>query len=241
MTILTIDKLTKKFSGKFTLNVDNISIRDQETVAILGSNGSGKSTLFELITGNQDPSSGEIELDKMKVSPENTAIKRKIGYLPQAMHLPLWVTPKELLNYSATLFEVKGIKQRVKESMETWDCISYANKPIASCSYGMKKRVGLALATIHDPNFLILDEPFSGLDLTHINILEKIIKERKSKGKINLISTHTLSFVAEFSDRAFIIKNGQIQELHEWKNIVPEQKIALIKKHFPYPAQIKKV
>jgi ABC-type multidrug transport system ATPase subunit len=184
------------------------------------------------LTGNTDASSGEIELNSQRLNPETFLLKRQIGYLPQNMPLPKWVTGFELLTYASLLYEIEKPKERVAYAMKLWDCASYGSKALASCSFGMQKRIGLALATLHDPKFLILDEPFSGLDLFHIHTLEQALSRRQAEGKTTILSTHLLSFVVRSCSRVFIMNEGRVSEMSSWIEKSLEERTASIEQHF---------
>lgn len=116
--------------------------------------------------------------------------------------------------------------------MEFWDCASYRSKTLASCSFGMQKRVGLALATLHDPPCLILDEPFSGLDIFHIHALEEALGKRKDEGKTTVLSTHILPYVVRSCARVFILDEGNVKEFNSWAQKSTDEKTASIEQHF---------
>ena len=113
-----------------------------------------------------------------------------------------------------------------------WDCDSYKKKPICLCSHGMQKRVALALATIHKPELLILDEPFSGLDLFHTKALKEYIKSRKEEKKTTLLSTHIMPYAIELCDEVYIIKTGKILKLEKWENYESNEKKDLLESEF---------
>lgn len=230
--LLTIRELKKTFPQGFTLQAKDFSLNSGELVAFLGANGSGKSTIFELMTGNLDASEGEISWKGQRLLPENFLLKRQIGYLPQNLPLPKWVTGDEILTYAALLHGLEKPRERVKNAMEFWDCASYKSKPLAACSFGMQKRIGLALATLHDPACLILDEPFSGLDLFHIHALEAILAKRQKEGKLTLLSTHIVAYVVASCARVFILEEGWVSEISHWASLNPEEKTRCIETHF---------
>lgn len=148
------------------------------------------------------------------------------------MPLPKWVTGEELLQYAARLYELPRTHESVREAMDFWDCASYRGKVLGACSYGMQKRVGLALATLNNPPCLILDEPFSGLDLYHIRTLEQCLESRKQSQQITLLSTHMLPYAIESCHRAFILKEGQVSELERWTSKTNQEKMRHIEEHF---------
>lgn len=148
------------------------------------------------------------------------------------MALPKWVTGQELLNYAALLHELDRPRERVRDAMQFWDCASYKSKPLATCSFGMQKRIGLALATLHNPPCLVLDEPFSGLDLFHIHSLEEALSKRKEEGKTTVLSTHILPYVVRSCARVFILDEGRVHELKDWYKQSNEEKASGIEQHF---------
>lgn len=241
--LLWTKNLTKIF-GSFRLGPINVSFFKGQTVAVLGKNGAGKTTLFELLTGHLDAAQGTIYVENHRVTPETTQIKRRIGYLPQYPRLPLWVTPHDLLHYAAILHggssELDQQKQvprvdfdqKVAQSEEYWDCAGYRHKPLGTLSYGMQKRVGLALATLHEPDVLILDEPHSGLDIFHCRALDDAIRKRALHGKVTVISTHVAAFAAGSCDRVIAIQDGQLEELPGWQESSFLDRISLIEKRF---------
>lgn len=230
--ILKCIGLERKVSEDYTLGQIDLIISLGETVALIGPNGAGKTTFFELVTGNSDPTSGEVHFKGERFRPEFYEIKRKMGYLSQDINLPLWVTPKELLKYSASLHKIEDAEERISEQINLWQIESYQNNPIASCSHGMKKRAGLAAALLHDPDFLILDEPFAGLDIIHIKSLKSTIIERAKSNKTTIVSTHILPYASELCSKAFTIKDGEINEIKDWATMEFAAQQKTIEKHF---------
>lgn len=218
--MMSIKDIKKTYqNSKFTLGPVSIDIKEGECISILGKNGSGKTTFFQSITGNLDISDGQILFKEKKLTPDKWMLKREIGYLPQHLELPQWVTGKEILNYSSKLHQIKNSKERIAQLMEYWDCNSYSHKPLAALSHGMQKRIALALATIHKPDFLVLDEPFSGLDLQHIKNLQKEIIERGKEGKTTIVCTHIIPYAALLCHRAFILKQGNFKKVSDWEEL----------------------
>lgn len=230
--LLEIKNLTKSFGESWTLGPVNISLERGEVCALLGKNGAGKSTLFQITTGNMDAGSGEIRLNGEKLTPDTFRLKQKIGYLPQNPVLPRWASGEEILLYAAGLYEIPARKTFVDELMNYWDCAFYRKKPLAALSHGMQKRVGLALSSMHDPELLILDEPYSGLDLFHIRALDDLIERRRKSGKTTLMSTHIAPYTAKLCDRVFIIEAGQLSQLPEWENQTFTARIDAIEARF---------
>lgn len=230
--IIETKALKKYYSPRFTLGPINLSIQQSECLALIGKNGSGKSTLFQLLTGNIDATDGELFYSGSKLVPEQVELKRRIGYLPQDMFLPKWITGQEILAYAQGLHGITNQQFNLENFMQFWDCYEYRNLPLAACSYGMQKRVGLALATLHDPDCLILDEPFSGLDLFHIKALDEILKIRKTKKQMTILSTHVIPYITKLCDRVCILKAGQMSELEHWQSYDPSTQIQMVEAQF---------
>ena len=230
--MLTTENLTKTFDGGFSLGPLSLTFAPGETVIILGKNGAGKSTLFQLITGNLDVTEGTVRLGSDKLTPDQPLVKRRIGYLPQNPVLPKWVTGHEILMYAARLYEMAEISTRVAAAEQYWDCASFRHKPLMTLSYGMQKRVGLALATLAHPELLILDEPHSGLDLFHVKALDDEILRRGKEHKTTILSTHVAAFAAGVGDRVMTIDQGRMTELSGWAKLPFLDRIKLIETTF---------
>lgn len=212
--LLAAESVRKTFAeGEgFQLGPLTFQVVGGETIALLGKNGAGKTTLFQILTGNLDATDGEVRIAGEKLTPDRPDVKKRLGYLPQNPVLPRWVTGRELLRYAAALYGLSD-KQGVTQALTYWDAESYAGKPISTLSYGMQKRLGLALAMLHDPEVLILDEPFSGLDLFHIKALDDALNKRGQAAKVTIISTHEAASAARSCSRALILDAGKMTEL----------------------------
>ena len=224
--------IQKQFPDGFSIKRTNFLLDKGLTVAFLGQNGAGKSTLFQMLTGNLELSSGEIYIDQELVTTENFLVKKKIGYLPQNPCLPKWVSGIEILRYSASLHDLEDPEDRINKSLLYWDCESFKKLPLEVCSHGMQKRIGLAIAFLNDPNYLILDEPFSGLDLHHVYCLEKKIIERQKKGQLTIISTHIAPYVAKLCQTVFMIRSGSIKKIKGWTEKNEINRVEMIRNQF---------
>lgn len=230
--VLTVERLSKEFPSEFVLGPLSFEVKPGETIAILGKNGAGKTTLFQLVTGNMDPTAGSIKVLGKKLTPDSYQLKRKVGYLPQKFPFAPWVSPYEVLRYGEALLGLGMSRNEMENQLLYWDCTDFASRPFSLCSHGMKKRVGLALATIHSPELLVLDEPFSGLDLYHIKALERLITQRKGEGKTTILSTHIAQYVAMLCERVLVLDNGQIETLTPWIDLSLVDRIQKIEEYF---------
>lgn len=225
--MIALADIRKTFTAGFQLGPVNLQVSSGETLGILGKNGAGKSTLFNLMTANLDPDAGEITFRTKRFTPEAYALKKSLGFLPQTPVFPPWVCGEELLCYAARLYNLDS-KQVVPQALKRWDCAHYKNLPLTICSHGMQKRVGLAVATLHQPPLLVLDEPFSGLDVFHLKTLHELLASRKQQQLSNVLSTHILPLAAQLCDRAVVLKNGNLHQLPDWTQQDSSQRTAAL-------------
>lgn len=191
----------------FTLGPVDLDLSPGTSLAVVGPNGSGKSTLFQILTGNARATSGAVTLSGAPVASART----RFGYLPQHNLLPLWATPEELCRYAAGLLTSES--RHADNALAYWDCLEFARRPVGLLSTGMRKRVGLAVATLHNPAVLVMDEPFEALDLGHIAALRQEIQRRTNAGLITIFATHIAGYAAELATAAFFLHKGAGQFL----------------------------
>ena len=215
--LLAVSGLKRAHGPQFCLGPVDLTGAAGETVAILGRNGAGKTTLFQLLTGHGEAHSGEVRLAGQKLRHDTPAIKARVGYLPQDPLLPRWASGREVLNYALRLRGLSDGPARLTQAEQYWDLSAFANRALANLSYGMHKRLGLALATLADPDLLVLDEPFSGLDLVHVRALVAAIEQRQKAGKLTILSTHVLAFAATLCQRAIILEAGCPREIEGYR------------------------
>ncbi len=225
--MMTLTDIRKTFAAGFQLGAVNLQVDAGETLGVLGKNGAGKSTLFNLMTANLDPDAGEITFRQQRLTPATYTLKKALGFLPQAPVFPPWVCGEELLCYAARLYRLTST-QVVPQALQRWDCVHYKNLPLTLCSHGMQKRIGLAIATLHQPPLLVLDEPFSGLDVFHLKTLHELLANRKRQQLSNVLSTHILPLAAQLCDRAVVLKNGNLHPLPDWAQLNHEQRSAAL-------------
>lgn len=232
MSGLLLTNLVKRFpSSGFQLGPLNLEMAPGERLALFGKNGAGKSTLFQLLTGHMPSDEGTIQIQGEKMHTGAFELKRRIGYLPQNLELPRWVTAHDIITYALKLHGLTPLDRIRDETLTYWDSTFYAKKPLGACSYGMQKRVALALATLHNPDLLILDEPFSGLDLYHIHSLETLLAARGPQ-QITIVSTHVAAHVARLCPRAITIHNGAMSEIDAWKSAGFLERMDLMEEQF---------
>lgn len=231
VTVKAID-LKREWPSGFTLGPINFEAKAGETIAVFGKNGAGKSTFFQLLSGSIDRTDGDLKILGSKMNPDASTLRRRVGYLPQESTLPEWTTADEILTYAAKLLELPNPDQMVEQQLKRWDALDWRHRPICKSSHGMQRRIGLAVSMIHDPDVLILDEPFNALDIVNGRTLQQAIKERSRHGKITLISIHTPLLAAEICPRAILIEAGQVSELTTWSSLSLTERSHLIETRF---------
>ena len=206
---ISVDHLSKNYGSQVAVNAISFSISKGEIVGFLGPNGAGKSTTMKMITGFLAPDAGTIDVCDLPVKENNTATKKKIGYLPESNPLYTEMYVKEYLGFIAGIHQVAQPAKRIAEVIKLVGLTPEAHKKIGQLSKGYKQRVGLAAALVHDPEVLILDEPTSGLDPNQIMEIRELIKEL-GKNKTVLFSSHIMQEVEAICERVIIINKGNI-------------------------------
>lgn len=205
---VTVSKISKSFNN--ALVVDNISfdVRQGEIFGLIGPNGAGKTTTIRMIMDIIKPDSGEICILGERLS---AITKKRIGYLPEERGLYRKLRVIDSLIYLASL---KGItsysaRNRAEELLKRIHMLPHKNKKIEELSRGMGQFIQFLVSIIHNPQLVILDEPFAGLDPVNTEVLKEIILELRNKGKAIILSTHRMNEVEELCDRIFMINRGQ--------------------------------
>ena len=226
--ILELKNIDKSFGEKEVLKGVSFTAEGGKAFGFLGRNGAGKTTSIRILMNVFPANSGEVLIDGKPIDYD----KIGIGYLPEERGL----YPKKLIIDQLVYFaELKGMsaKDAVK-AVDYWlgrlGMSEYRNKRLDTLSKGNQQKIQLITALAHDPDIVILDEPFSGLDPVNAMLLKDVVKEQISKGKIVLFSSHQMSYIEEFCDSIAIINAGKVAisgDLHEIKRTYPRDKIVV--------------
>ncbi|PYI51889.1 ABC transporter ATP-binding protein [Paenibacillus flagellatus] len=214
--MLTVQHLTKTFpNGKGIFDV-SFAVEKGEVFGFLGPNGAGKSTTIRHIMGFMKPDKGYVKVNGLDTWKDQGAVQSLIGYLPGEIAFIEGMTGQSFLDFIA---DMQGVKDRTKRD-RLIDRLQFdVRTPIRKMSKGMKQKVGIVAAFMHDPDVIVLDEPTSGLDPLMQNVFIEIVLEEKARGKTFLMSSHSFPEIERTCDRAAIIKDGvliavkQIREL----------------------------
>jgi len=210
--MLEVRNISKQFSG--SLAVDNVSFqaRAGEVTGYLGPNGSGKSTTIKIVAGLIEPTAGEILFGGEPVTRDLIAWKQRLGYVPEEPHLYVHLSG---LEYLTMVGELRGLPhapmvRRIEGLLHLLSLTDSRNTAISSYSKGMRQKVLLAAALLHNPDVLLLDEPFTGLDVGSALVLRSLIQELAGRGKVVLFSSHELETVERVSSRVVILHRGRV-------------------------------
>jgi len=195
------------------VNEVSFSIKPSEVTGYLGPNGSGKSTTVKMLTGLVEPSQGEILFDGMDVRRDLIGFKRRLGYVPEEAHVYPSLTGMEYLQLTGRLRELPEhiVNEKATELLRLFSLYLHRHAPLASYSKGMKQRVLISAALVHDPDILIFDEPLSGLDVSSALLFKHLVAELAARGKIILYISHVLEVVERICAKVIIIYKGQVK------------------------------
>ncbi|MEF9992601.1 MAG: ABC transporter ATP-binding protein [Romboutsia sp.] len=212
MSIIEIDNITKRFDEKIALDNISLSVDEGEIFGLIGPNGAGKSTLINIMTNLMLPNNGSIRINNMDLSQNPIDIKSIIGLVPQELALIEGLTPFDNLEYFGSLYGIKGklLKDRINEALEISGLNDVKKKKVKKLSGGMKRRLNIAIALLHHPKILILDEPTVGVDPQSRNHIFNVLKKLSSNQKTTIIYTsHYMEEVEHLCSKIFIIDEGK--------------------------------
>lgn len=205
-TLLKVTNLTKKFASLKAIDNLSFEVYEGEVLGIIGQNGAGKSTLFRSIMNYFTYYTGEI---LFKDKPVKKIKLEQIVFLPEERSLDEKSTIKDQIKFFGKLNKKKVSDQKIEQMLEYFEVKGKPTDKIKSLSKGNMQKVQLICALIYEPEFVILDEPFSGLDPYNINLLQNIILDYKNKGKTIIFSSHNMENVEKVSDRLLMLKDGK--------------------------------
>lgn len=218
-TLLKVTNLTKKFANLKAIDNLSFEVYKGEVLGIIGQNGAGKSTLFRSIMNYFTDYTGEI---LFKDEPVKKIKLENIVFLPEERSLDEKSTIKDQIKFFAKLNKDKVTDQKIEQMLEYFEVKGKPTDKIKKLSKGNMQKVQLICALIYEPEFVILDEPFSGLDPYNINLLQNIILDYKNKGKTIIFSSHNMENVEKVSDRLLMLKDGK-KELYGTINEIRDE------------------
>jgi ABC-2 type transport system ATP-binding protein len=206
------ENLTKNFNGFRAVDSLNIEVNKGSFMGFLGPNGAGKTTTIKILTGLLSPSSGSAYINGIDVTEEPKVALTNLGTIVETPEFYPYLTPNETLAYMGELHGMTGedLKRRTKEVLDLVKMSEWADKRIGKFSKGMKQRVAVAQAILHEPSVVVLDEPTSGLDPRGIFEVREVLSGLKNEGYTILMSSHMLNEVQEVCDEVALINRGQL-------------------------------
>ncbi len=225
--MIDADHISRRYDHFLAVDDVSFSIGQGEIVGLLGHNGAGKTTIMKMITGYLEPSSGSITIDAQNIAEKPLLVQRYLGYLPE--NLPIY-SDMSVADYLAYCAELRGLGESdrasaVRRAIEETELNEKALDLINTLSRGYLQRVGVAQAILHQPKFLVMDEPTNGLDPSQTQHMRRLIK-RMAKTATVIISTHIMQEVEAVCDRVMILRNGRLvvneklEELQQSSRIV---------------------
>jgi heme ABC exporter ATP-binding subunit CcmA len=205
---LTFVDVTRNFGRRRALHGVSFRCEAGEIVALLGPNGAGKSTLLSITATLLAPSSGEVRYGSHNGN--GAALRRRIGLLGHDLYLYAELSASENLVFFARVYGLPGVEGRVNVALERAGLLQRRDDPVAGFSRGMRQRLALERALLHEPRLVLLDEPFTGLDDAATHALRERLRGLKAAGCIVLVTTHDLESIEDVIDRAVILRGGRL-------------------------------
>ncbi len=210
--MLGVNRLTKHYGALVGIDDLSFEVRPGEVLGLLGPNGSGKSTTVKILTGLLRPTSGGVTLDGADALGQVQAYKRILGYVPEEPHLYSYLTGPEYLRLIGRLrgLAEAALDDKIDRFLQLLGIYDDRYQTLSSYSKGMRQKILIAAAVLHDPRIVVLDEPFSGLDVTAARVLKGFVRALAADGKMVVFSSHVLEVVEQVCSRVVILKDGRI-------------------------------
>jgi ABC-2 type transport system ATP-binding protein len=210
--MLEAQRLVKRFHGITVVDDVSFSVSAGEVVGYLGPNGSGKTTTAKICTGLLESSAGSVWFDGRDIAEDPIAFRRRLGYVPEEPHLYSFQSGQEYLELVGQLRELPPdlLKRKISTLIDLFGLSTAAHQAISAYSKGMKQKILIIAALLHDPDLLIFDEPDSGLDVTTTLVLRHLVRELARRGKAVLYSSHVLELVEKLCDRVVVLHRGRV-------------------------------
>ena len=210
--VLSIEHLTKTYGEKKAVDDLSLSIKPGEIYGFIGHNGAGKTTTLKSVVGILVFDAGEIRVNGLSVRENPLGVKREIAYIPDNPELYPYMTGIKYLNFIADVFRVPADvrEERIKKYADAFGLTSDLAQAISSYSHGMKQKLAVISAWIHEPQLIVMDEPFVGLDPKAAHTLKEMMRELCDEGGAIFFSTHVLEVAEKLCDKVAIIKSGKL-------------------------------
>ncbi len=212
-TSLTLTDVSRHFGRRRALSGVTLTATAGQIVALLGANGAGKSTLLSIAATLLDPSSGEVRYGTLTAREGSDVLRGRIGLLGHDLYLYPELTAAENLRFFADLYSLDAPADRVAGALASAALQDRANDPVSSFSRGMRQRLAVERALLHEPRLVLLDEPFTGLDDVSSETLRTRLSALRSRGAIVIVTTHELEAIEPIVDAAYLLARGRLEPL----------------------------
>ena len=211
-TMLNIEHLTKAYDEKKAVDNLSLHIAPGEIYGFIGHNGAGKTTTLKSVVGILQFDAGEITIDGISIKENPLECKRRFAYIPDNPDLYDYMTGIKYLNFIADIFGVGANERqaRIRKYADAFELTADLAQPIAAYSHGMKQKLAIIAAWLHEPKLILMDEPFVGLDPKASHLLKKMMRQVCNEGGAIFFSTHVLEVAEKLCDKVAIIKNGKL-------------------------------
>ena len=210
--MIELKNLTKRYGNILAVNNINLSVTKGEIFGFIGPNGAGKTTTIRMMGGVLAPTDGSVIIDGINMNDDPEGVKKRIGFIPDRPFLYEKLTGMEFMRFSADLYSVdeRIFLEKAQALLKKFAIYDWAHELIESYSHGMKQRLIISAALLHDPNVIIVDEPMVGLDPAAIKMVKDMFREMAKSGTTIFMSTHTLVVAEDICDRISIIHKGSL-------------------------------
>ena len=210
--MIEVRGLTRRYGALTAVHDLSFEVRPGEVLGLLGPNGSGKSTTVKVLTGLLPPTSGQVLLDGCDALVDVTAYKAILGYVPEEPHLYSYMTGPEYLQLVGRLRGIPDalLEDKIERFFKLLSIWHDRYQTLSAYSKGMRQKVLIAAAVLHNPRIVILDEPFSGLDVSAARVLKAFVRSIAADGKMVVFSSHVLEVVEQVCSRVVILKDGHV-------------------------------
>jgi ABC-2 type transport system ATP-binding protein len=209
--MLELQNVSKRYGNFSAVKDISLTVNEGCFFGFLGPNGAGKTTTIKMIAGLLSPTSGKILINGVDMSKQPVRAKEQIGYIPDQPFLYDRLTGKEFLFFTGGLYKMEheAVKTKVEEVIDTLEIGNWVHRRTEEYSQGMRQRVVIASALLHEPKFILVDEPMVGLDPQSANIVKQVFRQKAASGTAIVMSTHSLHIAEEVCERIGVIKDGE--------------------------------
>jgi ABC-2 type transport system ATP-binding protein len=210
--VLEATNLTKYYAALPAIRHVGFALRPGTVLGLLGPNGSGKSTTVSILTGLLEPSGGRVSVDGVDIRDDLQRYKSQLGYVPEEAHLYTYLTGPEYLQLIGRLRSLPeaAIRRKIAAFMDVFGLTDDQHAPMSAYSKGMRQKILIAAALLHDPRIIVLDEPNSGLDVTSSLVLRSLVQALAAEGRMVVYCSHVLEIVEQVATEVLILHDGRV-------------------------------